>query len=129
MGHYIYTRNKDLSNKIDIIKLNTSKETFTGEYYGGKPVFAKIVDIGAMPNNTTKTVSTGIDGAAYFWVDPGNSMIRSGGASYPLPYVDPSQPTSCVGARLYDGGKTLSVWTKTSWSGYSAFVTVKYTKA
>lgn len=124
----MYEINTYLSHKVDIVKLTTSKETFTGEYYGGKPVYAKIIDIETMPDNTSKTISTGIKDADYFWIDSSNSMARNGGASYPIPYVDPAQPASGIAARLYNGGETLAVWTKTNWSGYSAFVTVKYTK-
>lgn len=117
-----------MSHKVDIVKLTTTKEAFIGEYYGGKPVYAKIIDIGAMPNNASKTISTGIKDADYFWIDPSNSMVRNGGASYPIPYIDPDQISSGIGARIYNAGNTLTVWTKTNWSGYSAFVTVKYTK-
>lgn len=124
----IDTINTYLSHKVDIVKLTSAKETFTGEYYGGKPVYAKIIDVGAMPNNATKTLNTGIKGAGYFWIDPSNSMARNGGGSYPIPYVDPNQVLSGIAARIYNGGETLAVWTKTSWSGYSAFVTIKYTK-
>ena len=124
----IDTINTYLSHKVDIVKLTVAKETFTGEYYGGKPVYAKIIDIGAMPNNATKTISTGIKGADYFWIDTSNSMVRNGGASYPIPHADPAQSASDIAVRLYNGGGTLAVWTKTDWSGYSAFVTIKYTK-
>ena len=114
---------------MDAPRLSVNTETLTGEYFAGKPVYAKIIDIGTMPNNTTKTISTGIKGAGYFWIDPSNSMVRNGGASYPIPYVDPNQVLSGIAARIYNGGETLAVWTKTNWSGYSAFVTIKYTKS
>ena len=113
---------------MDAPRLSVNAETLTGEYFAGKPVYAKIIDIGTMPNNTTKTISTGIEGVGYFWIDPSNSMVRNGGASYPIPHADPAQSASNIAARLYNGGKTLAVWTKTNWSGYSAFVTIKYTK-
>ena len=121
--------NSKLSNKVDAPRLSVNAETLTGEYFAGKPVYAKIIDVGTMPSNTAKSINTGIEGAKYFWIDPGNSMIRSSGASYPLPYVDPAQTTSGVAIRLTGGGRTLVIETKTNWSSYSAFVTVKYTKA
>jgi len=113
---------------VDAPRLSVNAETLTGEYFAGKPVYAKIIDIGTMPNNTTKTISTGIKGVGYFWIDQSNSMVRNGGASYPIPHSDPAQSISDIAARLYNGGETLAVWTKTDWSGYSAFVTIKYTK-
>ena len=121
--------NSKLSNKVDAPRLSVNAETLTGEYFAGKPVFAKIIDIGTMPNSTTKTISIGIEGAGYFWIDTSNSMVRNGGASYPIPHADPAQSASDIAVRLYNGGKTLAVWTKTNWSTYSAFVTIKYTKA
>ena len=114
---------------MDAPRLSVNAETLTGEYFAGKPVYAKIIDIGTMPNNTTKTISTGIKGAGYFWIDPSNSMVRNGGASYPIPYVDPNQTSSGIAARIYNGGEMLAVWTKTNWSTYSGFVTIKYTKS
>lgn len=113
---------------MDAPRLSVSAETLTGEYFAGKPVYAKIIDIGTMPNNTTKTIGTGIKGAGYFWIDTSNSMVRNGGASYPIPHADPAQSASNIAVRLHNGGETLAVWTKTDWSGYSAFVTIKYTK-
>lgn len=37
----------------------------TTERYLGKPVYVKVVDCGALPNNTTKNVSLGIDNPEY----------------------------------------------------------------
>lgn len=113
---------------MDTPRLSVNAETLTGEYFGGKPVYAKIIDIGTLPNNTTKTISTGIKDVGYFWIDSSNSMARNGGASYPIPYADPNQQLSGITARIHNGGETLAVWTKTNWSTYSGFITIKYTK-
>lgn len=121
--------NSKISNKIEKYKMgvNIPAEP-TGEFLGSKPIYIKMVDIGAMPNATAKTVGTGITDADYFWIDPGNSLIFSPGASYPMPYADPANINNSVTCRLGGGGTTLTVQTGTSWSGYSGIAAVKYTK-
>lgn len=64
-------------------------ETFTGQYLNSKPIYQKMISAGALPNNTMKSISTGITGADYVWVDMENSFAFNSGASYPIPYVDP----------------------------------------
>ena len=91
-------------------------------------MYEKLVDIGALPNSTQKTVSTGISNADYFWIDPTYSMIFNSAAEYPLPYNDPQNPDNGVTARLVGGGTSVIVHTAANWSTYSAYVAVKYTK-
>lgn len=91
-------------------------------------MYEKLVDIGALPNATQKTVSTGISNAYYFWIDPTYSMAFNAGASYPLPYNDPSDLSNGITARLTGHGASVIVSTRSNWSTYSAFVAIKYTK-
>ena len=44
-----------------IIKNNiySSEETIVGTWIDGKPIYRKVIDFGALPNNTTKTYDTG----------------------------------------------------------------------
>ena len=79
-----------IGNKIDKYNMNVSNEVLTGETLAGRPVYQRLVDIGVLPNNTSKTINTCITNAYYFWVDPTYSMVISGGAEYPFPYVDPA---------------------------------------
>ena len=106
----------------------TSGEVLTGETFAGKPVYMRLVGIGVLPNNTSKTVDTGITNADYFWIDPTYSMVFSSGAAYPLPYVDPSNIENSITARIIATGQQVIVTTRSNWSTYSAYVAVKYTK-
>ena len=117
-----------IGNKIDKYNVNLSNEVLTGETFAGKPVYMRLVDIGALPNNTSKTVDTGITTADYFWIDPTYSIIFSAGAAYPLPYVDPTNIANSITARLIASGQQVVVTTRSNWSTYAGFVTVRYTK-
>ena len=117
-----------IGNKIDKYNINVSNEVLTGETFAGKPVYMRLVDIGALPNNTSKTVDTGITTADYFWIDPTYSIIFSAGAAYPLPYVDPTNIANSITARLIARGQQVVVTTEANWSTYAGFVAVRYTK-
>lgn len=117
-----------IGNKIDKYNVNLSNEVLTGETFAGKPVYMRLVDIGALPNNTSKTVDTGITTADYFWIDPTYSIIFSAGAAYPLPYVDPTNIANSITARLIASGQQVVVTTEANWSTYTGFVAVRYTK-
>ena len=118
-----------IDNKISKYNVSLAAgEVLTGETFAGKPVYMRLVGIGALPNNTQKTVSTGITGADYVWIDPTYSMAFNAGASYPLPYNDPQVPANGITARITSNGALVIVHTGSNWSGYSAYVAIKYTK-
>ena len=87
-----------------------------------------MISVGALPNNTTKSISTGITGADYIWVDMENSFAFNSGASYPIPYVDPKTVANSIGVRITNNGATVIVSTGTNWSTYSGGITLRYTK-
>ena len=117
-----------IGNKIDKYNINVSNEVLTGETFAGRPIYMRLVDIGVLPNNTNKTINTGITNAYYFWIDPTYSMVTSGGAAYPLPYVDPTNLANSITARLIAHGQQVVITTRANWSTYAGFVAVKYTK-
>ena len=117
-----------IGNKIDKYNINVSNEVLTGETFAGRPIYMRLVDIGVLPNNTNKTINTGITNAYYFWIDPTYSMVTSGGAAYPLPYVDTTNIANSITARLIAHGQQVVVTTEANWSTYTGFVAVRYTK-
>lgn len=125
----IHTLNAALSNKINAYDMSIGAgEILTGETFGGKPVYMRLVDIGVLPNNTSKTINTGITNAYYFWIDPTYSMVISGGGAYPLPYVDPNNVANSIAARIIANGQQVVITTHSNWSTYAGFVAVRYTK-
>ena len=125
----IPTLNAALSNKINAYDMSIGAgKILTGETFGGKPVYMRLVDIGVLPNNTSKTINTGITNAYYFWIDPTYSMVISGGAAYPLPYVDPNNVANSIAARIIANGQQVVIRTHSNWSRYAGFVALRYTK-
>lgn len=121
--------NSKLEKKTDTTTLGFEvSETFTGQYLNSKPIYQKMISVGVLPNNTTKSISTGITGADYIWVDMENSFAFNHGASYPIPYVDPKTVVNSIGVRITNNGATVIVSTGTNWSTYSGGITLRYTK-
>lgn len=121
--------NGKLEKKTDTTTLGFEvSETFTGQYLNSKPIYQKMISVGVLPNNTTKSISTGITGADYIWVDMENSFAFNHGASYPIPYVDPKTVANSIGVRITNNGATVIVSTGTNWSTYSGGITLRYTK-
>lgn len=121
--------NGKLEKKTDTTTLGFEvSETFTGQYLNSKPIYQKMISVGVLPNNTTKSISTGITGADYIWVDMENSFAFNHGASYPIPYVDPKAVANSIGVRITNNGATVIVSTGTNWSTYSGGITLRYTK-
>lgn len=121
--------NGKLSKKVDTTTVGVEiPESFTGQYLNSAPIYQKMINIGTLPNNTTKSINTGITDANYIWIDAENSFAFSGGASYPIPYVDPKAVANSIGVRITGNGANIIVSTGTNWSSYAGLVTVKYTK-
>ena len=122
------TKYLELEKKIDSSILGVSLPAiFTGQYLNSAPIYQKIIEIDGLPNNTDKTISTGIDNADYIWIDQSNSFAFNAGASYPIPYKDPRVSTIGISARIINKGQNIIVSTGNDWNGYSGIVTVKYT--
>ena len=119
--------NGKLERKVDNQTLGVGKEIFTGQYLQNKPIYEKMIDCGSLPNKTAKTVSTGLSGLDYFWINPANSMAFNGGATYPVPFSDNSN-YNAISVRLTGNGSTITIVTANDWSGYAGIISVKYTK-
>ena len=119
--------NGKLERKVDNQTLGVGKEIFTGQYLQNKPIYEKMIECGSLPNKTTKTVSTGLSGLDYFWINPANSMAFNGGATYPVPFSDNSN-YNAISVRLTGSGSTITIVTANDWSGYACIISVKYTK-
>lgn len=106
----------------------TGSETTNERFLAGADIYRKFISFGALPNKTSKTISTGITDANYIWIDVGNSLVFNGGAAYPLPYVDPSDNANSITVRVTGNGQYITIQTGANWSSYSAYISLKYTK-
>ena len=96
----------------------------TTERYLGKPVYVKVVDCGAMPNTTTKTVNHGIANIDQC-ISASGIATASSGDTFSMPYVSMSDGVTngCSFSRIQ-----VRVWAAGDNSTASAKVLIKYTK-
>ena len=95
----------------------------TTERYLGKPVYTKLVNCGAMPSKTTKTVDVGVENLLHK-VSMTARMYYSNADNWTLP--------------LHNGSFDVDVWfnfnginiraQQSGLSSYTGYVTIKYTK-
>lgn len=97
-------------------------EYVTAKKYNGKTVYAKLLDIGILPNNSNKTVSVG---AAMKDIVSLELYASTGQATVKFPWngVD-----GTVKGTVYASTTTVVVFTFTDASAYSGKVVIEYTK-
>lgn len=104
----------------------------TTERYRGKPVYIRLEEIAALPNNTTLTVSkVGVPSGGTLYVDnivDYRAEFYSNSSVYSIPYNDVIDIPECSGIR-YGSGITYSIRTKgVDYSNYAGRIWIKYTK-
>ena len=106
----------------------TTGETVIGKWINDKPLYRKVIDIGNLPNNTAKTVSTGLT------INSSNCIIikmygianYSNGSSLPLPFVSISGYNVTI---HIDTSNNLVIGDNTDRSEASGYVILEYIKA
>lgn len=114
-----YLNNNDIS-------LDSTNEKFIGSV----PIYRKLILVQKLPNATRLTIQTGIESANYAWVDIGNSFaFNSSGGYYPIPYTDPyDNNINGLAVMMTGNGSNLVISSAANWEGYSAYISIKYTK-
>ncbi|MBM4644760.1 hypothetical protein GS464_20080 [Rhodococcus hoagii] len=123
-----------LSTGVAAIGNYSTSEVDTGfKWVDGKSIFKKTVSIGALPNNTEKTVAHGISNLEYVVSFSGTAKNPTSTQYIPIPYVI-GTGTSGAGMNyqvdLIIAGANIRVRTAENNSGYTTcYVTVYYTKS
>ena len=104
----------------------------TTERFLGKPVYIRLEEVAALPNNTTLTVSNvGVPSGGTLYVDnivDYRAEFYSNSSVYSIPYYDVVDVLQCTGSRDGDG-ITYSIRTKgADYSSYAGRIWIKYTK-
>lgn len=99
-----------------------SGEVRIGRWIDAKPIYRKVINFGALPNNTTKNVAHGISNIGD--VVKFEGVMASGNYRYPIP-----QTTSGGRVSIWLGGNNVSIQTTADFSSYSAKVVLEYTKS
>lgn len=104
------------------------KETVDG-VLKQKPLYCKTINCGALPNNSTKELDTGVSDLEYIYYCNGECVDKVQGTSNPIPYVHVSALSWQIQIYFFGSSKKLQLVTKENWGNdYIAYVTIQYTK-
>lgn len=113
----IYTTNKNLTNSVDELNRNFKESVYADGYM--------VVDIGALPNNSTKSVPANIPSESEYWISDAWCKSRTTGQVSPMPYIDASTWSNAIGITI-SASKNIAVTTKADWSAYSGKAVIAY---
>jgi len=103
------------------IKTDRDFEESAGSW---RPIYAKTIDIGALPNATTKNVAHNVSNIST-WVKLSGVSTDASKNCRPLPYVTSTLATMI---QLRADNANIIIQTSFDWSAYSGSVTGEYTK-
>ena len=108
------------SNAVaDGLSYSTDEVKTGGKWIDGKPIYRKIVDIGALPNNTSKTVAHGINNLEKAIIANGFAINNKGETIY-IPHTF---------SGFYLNKTSIVLNTTYNYSAYTeAYITIEYTK-
>lgn len=110
-----------------ILDYSTTEINTGAKWVDGSAIYKKTVDIGTLPNSTTKTVAHGISNLDYciqFW----GTAKNSSGNHIVLPW--PSKDVVSSAIELTVTSTDVSITTADGWpAAYSGYVTLYYTKS
>lgn len=102
--------NEQLQKEVDELNRNFKESVYADGYM--------VVDIGALPNNSTKSVPTNIPSSSEYWISDAWCKSRTTGQVNPIPYIDASTWSNAIGITI-SASKNIVVTTKSDWSAYS----------
>ena len=100
----------DVLMSVDSLNRNFKESVYADGYM--------VVDIGALPNNSTKSVPTNIPSSSEYWISDAWCKSRTTGQVNPIPYIDASTWSNAIGITI-SASKNIVVTTKSDWSAYS----------
>lgn len=109
------------------VKITTGQEFKTGRIIDGKEVYGRRINFGALPNNTSKTVSHGINFSTAKYIsmqcDFQETNYKISFQNYGIKPQTTNEPIIAFVGNAVIGIKTVS-----DMSAYTGFVTIYYTK-
>jgi len=105
----------------------STEERIIGVWKDGRPLYQKTVDFGALPNNTTKTVSYNISDLDYFVKI--QCVAHNQNGSRNIPFVDDANKSSDVLLDTIKSSGVLRIIAHTDLSSLTGDVTLQYVKS
>lgn len=111
---------------------STSEEK-VGTWIDGTPIYQKTIDCGALPNTTTKYVSTDIEASKIVKIEGIATAPQSGGGdkaiTIPMPFTGSGGTYVGLYAHILSTNKiSIRVSTDADRSAYNGYITIQYTK-
>lgn len=115
------------SNAVaDSLSYSTTEVLTGATWIDGKPIYRKVIDFGALPNATTKYVTTGLDFTVCNVVRF-EGFAKNTRSSDGTSVIQISYGTDVLPSVMKDG--TIGIYTTRDWTNFSqCYVTIEYTK-
>ncbi len=120
-----------VENVVGPLSSYSTTETAIGTWIDGSVIYRKVIDVGALPNATTKLVQTDITNLSLITKIYGVAHSSSGDQiTIPIPDTFPATNNNTYAIRLcYDPGTTsIKLITVADRSMFSGYVILEYTK-
>lgn len=122
------TNSTNIANIINAEVYSTTEVKTNSVWIDGKPIYRKVIDIGNLPNNSSKSIATGIDfNYATLVKLYGFAKFSSNNICFPLPLASPAVLGYAIMINV-DNSNNVVVSTGTDRSSYSGYVIIEYTK-
>ena len=106
----------------------STTEHAVGKWIDGKTLYAKTINVGALPNSTGINYPMGIANLETIWFAFGMAVKSDGTQSFPLPNVDHSAISSQVKVFYNGTSNVIRLQDAADYSGYNGYFTLFYTK-
>ena len=118
----------DVANLMNEQRSYSTTEINTGKkWIDGKPIYRKVIDFGALPNATTKSVNHNISNLGRITFLQAITSNTGGTATLTIPYIATNDASYNVGMAIYQ--TTIEMSCNKNLSSYNeTFVTLEYTK-
>lgn len=128
VGSRLSVENGVLSADLQMPDFSTTEHATGSKWIDGKEIYRKVIDTGALPNATTKSVAHGIIGLDTIVKLYGVAKNTSEGGIYPLPQVLASENIT-LQVSLYIFEENINLKCTADRSSFDeSFVVVEYTK-
>lgn len=113
-----------VNDKINNLSTYSTTETVCGTWLN-KPLYRKVLDVGALPDSTTKLINHNIENLNYFTSISGIA-IKGSGNNLPIPFIHEGTLSNSIRIYAYETQVVIACGSdRTTWNGY---VILEYTK-
>jgi len=113
-----------INGKMNAIDYSTSEQSTGIKWIDGSIIYQKTINLGSLPNSTTKNVAHGISNLDS--IVRIEAIITNGTVFAALPFVNTSSAAANIAVNA--NATNVSVTTGTNRTGYSGYATLYYTK-